>query len=722
MATLQLTDSFPLTASATILDTSALGKSPSSVLHFLRSDVIGALDQTLDAVQIDTLAVAFNFQPEFSLAAGAAVFTAGGGVTGSLDLYKPVKTGSPNPLFLSDQFGSSIDIKRNCYLALGFQLTLKTAPTGQSGAYLVTPSAAVSGGAKLYLPFAAHAGGGYPTLKTALEAVCNAYSLPCSVAEMQTLPVGTVFVYATLGKLEFKASLDLLAVVNPTASLGAAQSARLINVKAGPAVTLGGGFSLTGDFEVRLWNKDGKIIQLGYYKKQGTTFTVAFKAGAGTDISAGGFDVIAKIYGLLGSEGKLDPAWVKANIPASVAAEVEEAYKAAVQTRLSIAIEEECDTTLSDQVAFSWSFNAEAMDEDGQSAFDAAIRGDLSRLMDSSALPAGVTRVGSVFDKLESDKHRFTFNFLGLFDHAGVEEASLRMTVKTSEDGQVVIADKATLSRLGATATPFVKTDLLRKVLVEDFVATVAYNTLLGHLATNIEVHYTYYDYLRHAHISDLATFVNTAAVLADAGDPKKDWAALLQSGISSQSASLLASLAYDNASAVRLFFDGAATARNAAAYEAVARQALVLTPGLGLHDAFVSFLKDDAKWRRLVDAGAPGSFYAVLGADQLDPPVWAKAAYAWTRHILTWAPAMHSAAQALQEVMDYAKSKPDLQPLSDSVFIQKRRTLGGLLRTAVQAAPLFHDALGIVTIRLAARPSSAMLNINYAGKTAAYS
>jgi hypothetical protein len=303
--------------------------------------------------------------------------------------------------------------------------------------------------------------------------------------------------------------------------------------------------------------------------------------------------------------------------------------------------------------------------------------------------------------------------------------------VKVSEDGQVVIADKATLTRLEATATPFIKSDLLRKVLAEEFVATAGYTTSLGHLTSSLVLHYTYYEYQRRAQASDLQTFVGIAAVLTagglgpvDAGrpDPARDWAALLHAGASSQAASVLASLTYDNAAANRLFYDGASAVRSAGSYEAVARKALTLTPGLGLHDSFVACLKDDALWSRLVDAGSPGNVYAALGADPAQPPAWAQAAYAWLQHILAWAPAMHSAAVALEEVRAYAGSTPDLDPLKDAGFTHKRQVLASQLRAAVRAAPLFHDALGILTISLAAQPQSTQVSIRYAGKAATYS
>jgi hypothetical protein len=730
MPTIKLTDSSPVTADAALEDTATLGATPNSVLHFVSANVIGVLDQPLDAVEIKNLQGGFSLAPGFSLKGGAATFSAGGNIAGSLELFKPAKpgakpdetTGAVSPLFPADQFGSAIEMHRNCYAALGLALQLKAGVGDVVGAYTLKPAVASTSTAKLYLPFAPDATQKYPSLKVALTSLLQSYKLPSTIAEVFKLPAGSVFVYDAQGRLSFSAKLDLLTEINPTASLDATPSYGPISITAGPTLTVGGGFALTGEFQVRFWNKDGKTIQLGYYKKRDTTFSVSFDASAGADATIGGFDIVSAIYGLLGSKAKLDPDWVKANIPASVAAEVQQAYKAAVETKLSIAIDEECDTSLTDQVAFSWDFHTDALDADAQAAFTSAIHGDITRLMDGSPLPAGVTKAGSVFDTLTGNKHKFTFNFLGLFDHASVEEASLQMTAKVADDGQVVLADKATLTRLGADATPFIKSDLLRKVLAEDFVATVGYSTSLGHLAAALSVHYSYYVYLRHAGAADLANFVSLAALFASKGDPKSDWAAILRSGAASQNASSLASLVYDNPSARKLFLDAASAPLSEAAYEAIARKALTLTPGRDLNPAFIEHLSDDAKWQQIVKAGAVNNFYAALGADPANPPAWATAAYAWTQHILNWSPAMHAAAQALSDVLTYVARKPDLQPLTDAEFIQKRTRLAQLIAAAVKAAPLFHDALGIVTILLTAKPSSETLEIRYAGKTSSYS
>ena len=115
--------------------------------------------------------------------------------------------------------------------------------------------------------------------------------------------------------------------------------------------------------------------------------------------------------------------------------------------------------------------------------------------MRGTSLPAGVSKAGSVFDRMKEAKHTFTFNFLGLFDHASAQDATLDMAIKVSEDGQLIITDTAHLTRLSATATPFVKSDQLRKALAEDCVATVGYAVSLGSLAPQLKVAYSYFDY-----------------------------------------------------------------------------------------------------------------------------------------------------------------------------------------------------------------------------------
>ena len=721
MATIKITDTSSLSIDATVLDDSALGATPGAALHFLRSDVIGAMDQTLDNVQINSLSIGFDFEPSFSVAGGTAKFTAGGGPTGELDLYKPAGNGDPSPLFPTDQFGTDIEMGSNYYLALSFQLSLTGSLAAMPGAFTLTPSSSASGSAKLYLPFGPDAHGAYPTLKNSLEILCGSFALPSSIEDVRKLPVGAVLVYDSQGSVGFQAQFDVLAAVNPTATPGICTSYGPITIDAGPSITVGGGFSLTGEFQVRIWKKSENIFQIGYYKNRGQSFTVSFDASAGVDVTLGSYDIISRIYGLLGDSGNLDSTWLKANVPSSVADDVQTAYQAAAQTKLSIAIDEECDTALTDQAAFSWNFDLTTLDTTAQDAFNRAIRADLSPLMSRIPLPPGITRVGSIFDRMKETKHTFTFNFLGLFDYASVQDAALDMKTKVGEDGQLVITDTAHLTRLSATATPFVKSDQLRKVFAEDCVATVGYAVSFGTTIPQLKVAYSYFDYESHSGISDLTLFVDIANRLGET-NATKDWANTIQSATPSQAASFFASLGYDSVTARNLFLDQSSNPRSIPDFEKVGRNALLATPGLGLHQEFTTRLANDAQWQQISNAGSVQNFYATIGVDQIDPPQWATTSFTWTHHIVTWAPAMHSAGQALQAIAQYLTQNANINALQDAGFLKRRQTFASQLKSVIQKTPLFNDALGLLTMYLAALPANKEVAITYAGKKTEYS
>jgi hypothetical protein len=720
MASTEPTDLPSPSVDATVFDDSVIGKTPGSAIHFLRSDVMRALNQSLDQVQINSLSLGLDYEPSFSLSAGTVTFTAGGGPTGELDLFKPSGDGASSPLFPTDQFATTIDMGSNYYLALSFQLGLTAGAGDMPGAFTLKPSSSASRSAKLYLPFGRGANGAYPTLRIALQTTVQSFHFPSSLGDLSKLPVGAVFAYDTQGSVGFQAQFNFLTAVNPTATPGVSTSFGPISVTAGPSVTIGGGFTLTGEMETRVWKKSATVVQIGYYKKQGSSFSVVFDASAGADVTVGSYDIVAQVYGLLGDSGKLDPSWLKTNVPSSVADEVQDAYEAAVQKKLSIAIDEECDTSITHQAAFSWNFDLSALNEAGKSALENVFKGDFTALMGASGLPAGITKAGSVLDRTNEQKHTFSFNFLGLYDHANVNDATLDMAAKTSEDGQLVLTDTAHVTRLAATDTPFVKSDQLRNVFAEDCVATIGYAVSFGGFVTTVKVGYSYFCYKSKARQADLQLFVDTATQLGETAAAGY-WAGTLKSNSVSQAASLLAALNYDAISGRNLFLDGSANPRSVPDYQEIGRKVLMNTPGLGLSAEFIAYLGDPAKWQQLLNAGSPQNFYQILGVDLGNPPQWAAVSFAWTIHVVFWASAMHSTGQALQSVMQYLAQNPGVHPLEDAGFLKRRKAFAIQMQHAIQKAPLFNDTLGLMTIFHTATPPSKTVTITYAGKTASY-
>ncbi len=718
MPSIQIADSFSAAVDATLPDTSALGKTPGSVVQFARGDVIAALSLPLDQVQLNNLSLDFTWQPSLTLAGGSATFIGGLTQGGELDLYKPSADGR-GLLFPADQFGRSIPMGQAIYLALSFHLSAAATPGGTAGTFTLTLASAAQATAKLYLPFVPAADRSFPTLKHCLETLFSTYSLPSRLDELLALPPGAVFTFDSTGSVAFTASLDLLAAVNPTASPGFAATSGPIAVSAGPSATVSGGFTLSGEFLVRLWKRDDGTLELGYYKRQGTSFTVSFDAAVGADATVGGHDLIANLYGLLGDTGKLDPAWLQAHVPASVAGDVRAAYEAAVARKLSIEFDAECDTSLTDQAAFSWSFDLRDAATTAHIALLDALQGNLSSLL-SGSLPAGVTSVGSVLEKIRKSKRAFTFNFLGLYDHASIQEAVLTLSAKVSEDGQLILTDQAHLTRLSAEATPLVRSTPLGSVVAEDCAATVGYAVAFGHFAPQLQMSYRYFSLKSNSRISDLSLFLDTVAELLNE-DVTPPWKQTLEASARSQTTSLLTSLTYDVATAKSLFLDANGNARDLNSYRRIGRKALLRTPGLGLNPAFAQALSDDAKWQALVDAGAPDNVYLALGADATNPPLWARLSSDWLTHVVFWAAAMHDAAEAFAALAQYVAANPNLSPLQDTGFAARRQSFATKLANAIKQTPMFHDALGILTLALAAPPAHRSATVSYGTQTVTY-
>jgi hypothetical protein len=57
MATIKLTDEFSVPQPIDIPDTSVLGRSPESVIHFVKTDVLKVLDTPIDKVDLGSAAV-----------------------------------------------------------------------------------------------------------------------------------------------------------------------------------------------------------------------------------------------------------------------------------------------------------------------------------------------------------------------------------------------------------------------------------------------------------------------------------------------------------------------------------------------------------------------------------------------------------------------------------------------------------------------------------------
>ncbi len=123
-------------------------------------------------------------------------------------------------------------------------------------------------------------GGKFPTLKDAIAAALNNYSVDYNVATIRKQPPGTINVTELSGSVKFSGSYSVPISVNSLASANLPFNQK-IAVSPDVTVKLSGQICLTGDFVVRSHRVSDSELRLGVYKKKGSSFKVTFTAGAG---------------------------------------------------------------------------------------------------------------------------------------------------------------------------------------------------------------------------------------------------------------------------------------------------------------------------------------------------------------------------------------------------------------------------------------------------------
>ncbi len=678
MATIKLTDEFSVPQPIDIPDTSVLGRSPESVIHFVKTDVLKVLDTPINKVDLGSAAVGLIFTPELPLSIRNASFHLGGGATGEFDIIKAPtnpKPGSSPSLFPDDELGDDpTSLDGCCYTKLAFTVVISAAGQEKVEALTLKQSSQGTGTAAIYLRFPPTAGN-YPTLREALKESFAQFVLPSDEASVKRLPAGSVLLYEASGSVIVSGSVDLIAAVNPTATVGVKETFGKVIVEVGPSLKLGGSVTVTGDFQVRIRPTVGSVIRIGYYKQKGSTFAVTFDASASASVSVDGTDVVSAIFGILGPGSKVSDDWLKQNGATAVSAQIQEVVKQAVQTKLQFAFDMESDASVSNAVAFLYDFDFGKLDATGQTLLDKLLRGDISAL-NAGVLPNGITAKSNLIEKVRSGKHIFALHFLGLLNFASIEEFALKSTVKYTDGGDLCIADQATGSRLGATTQ--ILGARLAHILVETFVATASYTASMGKFAPSLTMKYLFYDYHGRTSKSDLAGLVARAAEFAVDKKTVSIWNQMLTSDGVRGGSALFVELDYDNNAALRVFFDASGNTRPSTDFISIARTAVVQSV-MGDSDAqYLARLAENATWQNLdengYNASIPGLADAQLTILQME-----------FFALLNWATAMQKVAEAVQQMISFSSSYTGSDLQSDHNFTDLRVKLGGALAGIVR-------------------------------------
>jgi hypothetical protein len=372
MADLQITDTLGLITTLEIRDDSPLAKAKitqiSSLTQALRHEFTKPLDQTS--------LKGFSFGAECSTPNASidsiANLTLGAGVCGEISIIRPVD----KTLFPSDTFSPDIEIAPDqCWVGVGLHVSVDANAQASVDGF----GAGVKDISKCDLTtytLIEASGGKFPILIDALTAALNGFYLAATVDAVRGQPTGTVYANEVSGTVTFTGSYQLPVSINALASADLPLNYK-ITVQPEATLKLSGSIALSGDMIVRSHKIGENLVELGVYKKRGSTLTANFTAKAGVGVDEGTTDLAS----ILLSTAFPGVSCKGAGIAGDTAKSLNSALNGCVDRSLSVAMNICCSAESADEAAVIYQIDLTAGDPDAtNAALKDALKGNWTEL------------------------------------------------------------------------------------------------------------------------------------------------------------------------------------------------------------------------------------------------------------------------------------------------------------------------------------------------------
>ena len=596
-----------------------------------------------------------TFSQPIGIDTGDVPLSVQAGLNGSLGFFIPAAGG--DVLFSPDDYGDNIPVPgAERYVSLGISASASIGATVSAGSVSFGFQPGTSFNIVNYCRFLLQPA---PTLLTsALADTIRGFSLPRTVEDLTALPEGRLVTLTGAGVLNFTAAANLLAIVNPLATVALPGGTAALDVKAGESIDVTAGFSVSCEYQIRVRKVAPNRVRLGYYKKHGSETTVGASLSAGLTATIGGFDLYSTILGAVSGNPTKDMAALQnAGLSAGQIGAIEGAVKAGLARKLELALSAELGSLDSNQAAFLYEVDLGALDAQGRDTVHRALGGDLAGFVSAESTPtAGITPLRSITSSLRQRRHTLKINLLGIYNFISISNLTLSgRVVYDPVTGDLVITDTATADRIQtARASLAADPDHLRHVLAESFLITAAYRGSKSVAAApELRSSHSFFEFSRQTGRQAMADHLEVATalgLLAPADVP-----ALLGSLDDFGPTTICAETRYDDELTTALFLAGGQP-RPPADYERAGRDALqsLVRPG-EFDDYRQRPAVDDDLWVQMCSVGQPG--FGSLFPDLRDQQVAVIAADYSV--IVWWAETMRQTAGKLAALRALVDANP---------------------------------------------------------------
>jgi len=663
MSVIKITDSVGAIANATIRDDSLIAKAKLTELVSSAKEIVKSFAKPVDQSDIGSISLGAQFTspnllsevPGLSIKAGA-----------NCDLA--VITSRDNVLFADDSFSPIIPITSGqCWMEFGTDIAVEANLSASSNGFGV----ALAGSAGLsVLTYTLLDSSPLPSLAAGIAQAIETFSISSSATGIRNQRPGTVNVSDLSGSVQLTGSYSFPFDINPLASANLPFN---FKVEVAPTATakVFGSISIAGDFVVRSHKISSEKLQIGIYKKKGSTLTATLSVDAGIAMNGSNTDLAGAI--LNAALPGVDIA--KLGLPTDLVRQFNSVIKDGLDRSLSMELNTQCSASDTHEAAIVYEVDLGSGDvQKTEDALTSALKGDWSLLESLD----NAKSIRNIIVVAKERKTKLTLNLFGVYSATSVTDYLSKCTILRDDLGQISIIDKLDASRVSASTAPYAAdTDKLRRALAQDFLATATYTVIGSKLRLDLTLKQSYFTYARSMSRQQLADDLRVGYLLGIIDPGLFD--GILAHSMLFNHASVNLRVAYDSDAVLAMFFKdpGARTGREAPELEEVGRDTMVdlLDPDEDVNRARIEVLKSDAIWREMNDNGNVASFRTLPYLNHLNANALADVGADWVS-VAWWRDAMLHVTPILSSILSTIDHNGAGDPTTNSDFMALRAAL----------------------------------------------
>jgi hypothetical protein len=670
MADIRITSNFGLSEDIQIRDDSPLAKVKLTQLLSAGKEFFQEFTKPIDQADVKRLAFGATATSPNLLSGGMPSLTLSAGTNFGLDLF----TSADGSLFGKDLFALAIPIAANqAWLGVEVDVLAKATATASSNGVGVCLEADSALKCTTFSSFSA-TNGALPLLSDACVVGFNHFSIPASPDDIRQQSAGTVNQAELSGTITANVALKQPYTLNALASaklpFGAAAS-----IQPNVTLQLSGSITITGDFIFRSYKISDAVVQIGVYKKHGSTLAAKFTASVGLGGDVGNTDVLGALLNLALPGVNAGPT----GIPKADSDNLNKVIKDSIDRSITADLNATCSAAYTDEAAAVYEIN---LTEGVVEATDAALKSALAGNWMSLDGLANARRIRNIVVDTVEKKSSITLNLFGVYSATSYMDYVKTCTVLSDASGQVSIIDKVNANRISAASAPYASdSQKLRRALMEDFVCTATYAVVSEKLNLQLSVLQTYLDYQQSMSWAEMNQNIQIGSMLGLI--PKGDLDSKLNATRSFPHAYISVTVRYTTAAVMTMFFSDPINwiARTQDELEQVGRETMIgmLNPQDPTDQARIAILQDINIWAAMDMNGNTNAFDTIDGLSNLAPTLLAAVTSDWVS-IRWWANAVDKVGPILGDTLKAMQEITGGDPSHNPDFMKRQAQLENVL------------------------------------------